>query len=291
MSQRPWNDVDDPGPPRELVGGLRLRLLLGGRLSQTGWGLLAFGLLLLQWRGTLIDFDAVLVFRGDLVQHEARVVESSTSDFSVNEDRVYETTFTWDAEGDTQTDHSWGYEEHAPGAVVTVESPAARPTRARIAGERSGPWPLSAMALFAFFLVPGLLITLFGLTRGRRATQLLVHGSLAQGQLVKKHVGYTTSKGRSVVTYTFAFDDEFGEEQRAVITTHRVELISESEPEPLVYAPDRPERALLLNTLPSRPTPGPHGVEAGSHGTSLFLVLPTITVLGHGAVCLLRVLL
>lgn len=282
MPRSPWNEGGDSGPPRSIEPALRLRLCLEGVLGQVSFGLLAFGLLFAQIFGQWVDFDSFWVFRGELAQATGVVESSEYSNIDVNDQTMVRTRFQWGLEGaEPFSDVSWGTRVYTPGESVALEVASSDPARARIAGQRSSPMPLWTVLPIAPWGLVGLALSAVAIVRGLRRARLLRDGLLAEGQFERKRATNTTINNRRVIALTYTYEDESGATQECVAKTHKPELLSEDEPEPLIYDPTRPERALLLNALQGRPTITTRGVEAGRHGSLLFLVLPAIALLAN----------
>jgi hypothetical protein len=90
--------------------------------------------------------------------------------------------------------------------------------------------------------------------------------------------------GRTVYKLTFEFETGEGESCTATARTNAPEKFRE-QGEPLVYDPENPVRAVMLDNLPGTPHIGEDGhVYCRQPARALLsLVVPLATILGHGA--------
>jgi len=121
---------------------------------------------------------------------------------------------------------------------------------------------------------------------------LLKGGRLVTGRLVSKERTNTQINDQYVYRMTFAFQALEDEQSYQVVTkTHTPEALEDEEQERILYLPQRPEMALLLDDLPGSGQVGPQGdIQALDASPLKFLILPGLTLGGHGLVGLLLLL-
>jgi hypothetical protein len=147
-------------------------------------------------------------------------------------------------------------------------------------------WPEEDLSLFslvfvALFPLLGLVLALRGIPRGLRRIRLLRSGRPALGRLVDRRETNVTINDEPVIALTFEFTTEDGATARVVERTHRPQLLEDDAEEPLLYDPQWPERAALLDHLPGAPRVDSRGrlhVKLGPR-TVLPLLLPLVVII------------
>ena len=268
------NTLSLASPPRNLPFSLRLRVALGGFATMIGWLVLGLGLLpSLIFVGqselmTATRFDGPLrVTEGKILRHEWTTPMVGGADVV----RVYFEYTLGDAPMQGVS-YARGSVPDA-GSPVVVEYAAEDPHVARIRGMNTAPFP----AAVAFLLIVpgvGLLFLLCGLYRGRRNTYLLVHGLLAQGQLVEQAETNVTIHNKRVYRLTFVFIDEQKRRHQVRARSHRHQRLSEHSTEPVLYDPAS-KAAVLLDTIPGNPSAGGDGC---FHSASILEVLRVLVM-------------
>jgi hypothetical protein len=91
----------------------------------------------------------------------------------------------------------------------------------------------------------------WGIFQGFRQHQLLVHGLPAEGKLIAHETHRGSSNRRHHLT--FAFRTREGDDVATEVSVRSAARLTDDAQEPLLYDPDKPERALLLDELPGSP--------------------------------------
>ncbi len=279
--------------PRPVGITLTIRVMFGGVLSQLGWIFLGFGLVFVAAFQPGAGVAAIARFSGDLADGRGTVTAWRKLNLSINDQPVYETSYDFEgADGRRYAGASYETGSHRErGDVVAVQYRSDDPTVSRIQGMRSSPGGLGVSFVYVFPLI-GLIFVLFSIHRGLRARSLLANGLLARGTLRSKEPTNTTINNQRVYKLTFEFEADDGMTYQAVAKSHLPARLEDEAQERLMYDPRRPSDAVLLDELPARPrlTRDGHVVADGAGQTVLALlnlVVPALTLLGHGAYYLL----
>jgi hypothetical protein len=292
MNARSISDLLSP-PPRSVPLSVRLRVLFGGFSNQFGWLFVGFGMIFV-WVFTLnADFASPLLFLLP-TQTTVGVVEGvERTNASENDVTVYSVDYVFfDRSGAQHRDTSYSTGNPAIGSRVTVEYLSMRASISRVMGMRRAPFgPFAAFAML--FPLIGLAFLSSGLKQGLRANRLLAKGRIAHGTLISSQPTGATINNRPVIKLTFAFKSYEGTEWHAIAKTHQPEDLRDEQEEPLLYDPHLPSEAVLLDDLPGSTTFDPSGQlePAGIWETARTLILPALTVLGHGTYLLISSLL
>lgn len=142
--------------------------------------------------------------------------------------------------------------------------------------------PLFARLMVLLFPAIGLGMIYVGLSKGLRALRLLTHGIPASGRLVREEATSVQINDTPVIAMTFEFKTVDGRTARCVAKTHLTRDLKDDAEEPLVYAPEDPTVAVLLDDLPGKPRINEASVVRSREGWVWhLLLLPVGTLLMH----------
>jgi hypothetical protein len=271
---------------RRVSQAVRAQLLAGGVISQVGWLLFGFGLIFV-W-GFLAQAESPLGsgLDSDPATARGQVVRIQETRASENDTRIWAVHYRFRDEKD-RAHEGLSYASGTrlqPGSEVTVEYNADDPKTSRIEGLRTAPFS-AFMWFVAIFPLIGWGMVVAGLLRGRRHLRLLKTGRVAHGALVDKQPTNTRVNNQRVYKLTFEFQTPEGDTIRTVAKTHQPEHLEDESSEPLLYDPVKPWRACMLDAMPGRPRVGRDGRIVLGAPTRLIavLILPSLTIVGHGA--------
>jgi hypothetical protein len=270
-------------PPRPVPGPLKIRVLFGGFLSQFGWLFCAFGMVFVLVFDPGAGVAELFAFRAGTETIEGRTTGYDATSLSINDVRVYETTYSFD-HPDAGTVHGVSDETGSwvePGQRVSVEYARSDPARSRIAGMRSNPGGLGTVFIFIFPAV-GLTLGLVGFRTGRRRVELLSNGLVTRGTLLTSERTNTRVNNRPVMRLTFEFEADNGATYQTVAKTHQPWGLEDEARELLVYDSRDPSRASMLDVLPCQPRFDERGnLEASLPGlpSAVYLLLPGLSAL------------
>jgi hypothetical protein len=241
--------------PRHVPLFLRMSLLWGSMVQLIGWVFVGVGLLVSAIFLPQTDLS-VVTFPSEPSLAAGRVTGIRATNATINDRPVMEITYEYTLDnGDRWRDRSYvtGAElALGEGSNVAVEFDPAQPDRSRIQGTRRAPF--GPFVLFVvIFPVIGVVIVLAGLPRGVRQVQLLRSGRPARGRILDVRATNVTINDQPVMELTFEFTTEDGARVRAVDRTLRPQVVEDDEEEELLYDPQRPHRATLLDHLPGSP--------------------------------------
>lgn len=283
------------GPPRHLPLLVRMRILFGGALNQIGWLMFGFGMVF-YWAFCMnSDLTGWYTFRGAPTTSGV-VTRCEKTHFSEGggEDTpgtpIYAHRYEFALGGQKYQGVSYSVgRESLLGMQVTIEYRAGNPARSRIEGCRSAPFGPGVMFVLLFPAIGGCLI-MVGSRGARRTLRLLVHGKQAVGTLKSKEPTNVEVNKKTVYKLTFEFQDEQGATYDVVAKTHNTARLEDDPREPLLYDPAYPQSASLLDHLPGSPKIDAMGsIQIDSVGRALLvMILPALSIFGHGTYALLR---
>jgi hypothetical protein len=210
---------------------------------------------------------------------------------SENRSRVRAVSYSFRAGDGTQrtgTSYTTG-SPPALGDMATVEFLPDHPAVSRIQGMRRAMF--GPMVLFVLiFPAIGLLLAGFGFRSRRSVVRVLVDGRLATGTLVGRERTNVSVNNQPVIALTFEFTADDGRRHRVVARSSQPAELSDEAQETLLYLPERPEQATLVDDLPASVLADEMGeLRPASPGqVALALAIPLITVLSNAACAVAR---
>jgi hypothetical protein len=262
-------------PPRSVPLSLRILNYFNGG-AQFGWVFFDIGMLFCGFFADNADFS-FLTFHAD-AEARGRVTRVESTAASENKQPVRALVYEYSVAGRTLTGTSYVTGQNLPeGAEVTVEYEESTPERSRISGMRRAlfsPWA----AFVVIFPLVGFVIMTACTAGGVRRNHLLREGILTTGKLLRRERTNVSVNKRPVWKLIFEFTDRTGQRQETEVRTAMPSLLEDDAREPLLYDPNDPSTACLLDEAPSRPR-----FEAGQLAGRPFaaiaaLIVPSIVV-------------
>jgi hypothetical protein len=277
-------------PPRQVPSSIRCQLLFGGFSNQFGWFFFGFGLIFFWVFAANADLLSAVYYRGDLETVTGKALYSEKTSASENRTRVYANHYSFVYGGVEYNGISYATGDYfSGGEQVTVEFPNGRLDLSRIQGMRRSIFGTAAIFVVIFPAV-GLGFIAFGLVGGIKANRLLTNGKLGMGRLKLKEPTNTRINHQMVYKYTFEFNDEIGRNHNVVSRTHIIGVLEDEQEERLLYDPNNPSYAVMMDSLPASPAIDSMGniVDAKPLRGLLVLIAPGISIIGNGAYLLLK---
>ncbi|HEX6178719.1 MAG TPA: DUF3592 domain-containing protein [Thermoanaerobaculia bacterium] len=250
--------------------------------SQIGWFLLAFSSIFVWVFVGNADLSFV-TFRGEVAKAVAQVTKVEETNASEDDTKVMATHYQYSVAGQpfSGVAYSTGSSKSV-GERVEIEYKPATPAQSRIPGMRRAMF--SPFVLFVLiFPAVGAAFVYAAFRVGRRRNHALEHGLLAAGRLVEKNPTNMTVNDRPVWEMVFEFTARDGQKHRATANTTDAERLEDEHTEPLLYDPEDPSRAYVLDEAPARPEVNDVGELLGRPAAYARLVLPAIVILGNAA--------
>ena len=267
------------------------QVLFGDMLTQFGWFFFGFGMIFFWAFAMNSDLASIRSFRGPLETTPGIVTDSRGMGASENGAEVYAYHYSFTGPDGIKYEgvsYSLGSRMNK-GHMATIEFPKGGPAKSRIQGMRTAPFGAWA-ALVTVFPGVGLAFVLAGTWNGAKAIRLLAHGQPALGKFTSKIATNFKVNDRTVYKLTFVFPAEDGYSYETVAKSSMPETLEDGTEKPVLYDPADPRKAVLLDNLQGAPTVDESGrIRAGSAGkAALVLILPMVTIIGHGAYMCVR---
>lgn len=264
-------------PPRRVPFSLAIVNALNG-LAQIGWFVLGFGSIFFWAFVGNADFSFITM-RGAMTRVTGvveRVVDTRASE---GRRRIRANHYEYSVAGNTMRGVSYSNDSSlSSGDPVEVEYSVGAPEKSRIVGQRRalfGP----AIGFVSIFPLIGLLLVVFATRWGSRRARLLRDGVLTTGVLKTKRPTNTTVNNRRVFELIFEFTARDGRKCTATARSSMPDKLEDEREEPLLYDPQNPETAYMLDDAPSRPQfDESGGLQARPVAALLSMILPAIVI-------------
>jgi hypothetical protein len=262
-------------PPRHVPLSLRVANMFNGA-AQLGWGVFGFGMIFF-WVFTWNADFSFINFRGPFVQAIGRVTGVEATGASENRRQIHAQHYQYSVAGATLHGTSYTMDDVVPsGQPVMVEYKAADPARSRIVGMRRGMFGPFVLFVLIFPAI-GLAILAGATAIGVRRTYLLRCGVFTTGVLKSKTPTNMEVNDRRVFALTFEFTGRNGRHHEVTAKSSQSAKLEDEAQEPLLYDPDDPSKACLLDDAPARPRMEMNGDLVGRPVAAMAsLILPLI---------------
>ena len=271
------------GPPRPVPWPIRASAMFGGAISQFGWLWLGITMVFVWFFGGMTSFNGLLFLVLDVDTAQGVVSTIGTTSASENETPVYANHYAFRVERLEEDFNGISYTTGRPfseGESVTIEYLGAYPDISRIQGARSGTFSWWVLCIVGIFPLVGIVFVALSLVSGFKSNRLLSHGNVALGTLISKEPTNTRINNQTVYKLTFEFTTDTGQRCEATARSHQPYALEDEPQEQLLYDPQNPENAVLLDNLPGEPDIDEFGnIQVANMGRSMrALVLPVAVV-------------
>ena len=275
-------------PPRAVPFSLSLLTSLNGAV-QVGFAVLGFSSIFFWVFAANADFSS-LTFKaahGRVTGTVTRVVDTSASQ---NRSRIHANHYEYSVAGKSfeGVSYSSGGDSVQQGDRVLVEYFENDPQTSRIAGQRRKMFSGGAAFVVIFPLI-GLGFIWGGVRWGNRRARLLRDGVFTTGVLKSKRPTNTRVNNRTVYVLEFEFTARDGRRCTAKARTSMTERLTDEREEPLLYNPEKPEDAVMLDEASSRPRFDETGALVARPVAALFaMVVPALVIAANTLVLLMK---
>lgn len=227
-----------------------VRLLFGGIFNSIGWFFLVIGLIFTYVFDIPGTIDGFVNFQGELAEAKGVITGTSATNFSENNQVVYEVHFKFrENNGETLENYSFSVDPPAEGDEVIIEYNPANPYYSRVQGLRFSQAPIWISFILIFPLI-GLIFVLINMAKGAATIGLIRKGLLTSGVLKSKSKTAMRVNNQPVYKLTFEFQARDGRRYSCDAKTNYPANLEDEERERILYNPDNPDKAVLVDSLP-----------------------------------------
>ncbi|OQX98817.1 MAG: hypothetical protein B6I20_10625 [Bacteroidetes bacterium 4572_117] len=236
---------------RNISIGLKLKIWMSDVLTIIGGGFLLLGLPAMF---AFIPFSSVFSpgFSDTDPIIEGKIIEVNRTGASINDQSVYEYVFAYnppDGGNYEGVGYSTGciYEVDAQVEIIYKRN---QQEISKAKNLRTSSFPIWISFFVLIFPLVGAAMLYFSTKKAINAIYVLKIGEIAYGKFLNKEPTNTTVNKRRVYKYTFEFTAKDNKVYQAIAKTHLYERLEDEDVEKLVYDPDDPENAVLLDAFP-----------------------------------------
>jgi hypothetical protein len=233
---------------------LRIRLLHNfGRTSFIiGFLFGLIGLVLVLLFSSRLNWKLLLAGRNDFIQANAVITESVETDYSANNQSLYEFHYRYLPEGEIPQYGSFlEYTgTYRVGQEIRIEYLADSPGISRFSGTDRRNFDQIMFLAGIVCLLAGFLFLYPSIRKTHRERKILMLGLPAKGRLI--HAEPTNLKVNEQTVYKLTYEYPTGpnKSQKFSLRSHLIRNLSEEHFENLVYDPRKPSSAVIIDTLP-----------------------------------------
>ncbi|MEK6375905.1 MAG: DUF3592 domain-containing protein [Acidobacteriota bacterium] len=267
-------------PPRPVPFSLSILNSLNA-IAQIGWAVFGFGMIFFWGFVTNADFSFI-TFRGARSNTSGVVTRISDTSASEGKRRIRANHYQYSVAGRTFDGVSFSNRgEVSEGDRVNVEYRVDSPEQSRIEGQRRKMFS-AGVAFVTIFPLIGLGLLIGAMRWGSRRARLLRDGVLTTGVLKAKRPTNTTVNNRRVFELDFEFTARDGRKHLAKARSSITDRLEDERQELLLYDPEKPEDAVLIDDAPSRPKLDETGGLAPRRVAAvLAMILPALVIAGN----------
>ncbi len=198
-----------------------------------------------------IDFVSPFHFGDETKQTDGTITDVFSTNASIDDRnvRAYHFTFTYNGTAYNNISYSTSA-RYTKGSAVNVEFEPDHPLIARIEGMDMKPFGLELIFVY-LFPVTGLCFIVVAFRKKLRNIHALRYGHMTRGRLVNKTDTGAVINNRHVIDCHFTFKDMNGNEFTAIGSTHKPELVEDEAEERIIYDPDDPANAVVVDAMPA----------------------------------------
>ena len=236
---------------RSIPIGIQLKIWIGNFVTIIGLGFLIMGL---PFSFVFISFSSFFApsFSENDPTCKATITEVISTNSSINKTRVYEYKYEYQADGGRNYS-GFGFStgrSFDKGNEITVHYKADKPELSEANDLRTSEFGGGPTLFVLIFPLVGLIMLVFSTTKAIKQINILKIGELTDGKFLFKHPTNTKINNQTVYELTFEFTASDGQVYKAVARTYQVYRLEDEKLEKLVYDPDMPTNAVLLDALP-----------------------------------------
>ena len=274
-------------PPRRVPISLRVVNFFNAG-AQIGWGVFGFGMIFF-WAFTWNADYSFLTFLGSHSKVLGRVTAVEDTGASENKRRIYAHHYEYSVAGVDYKGTSWTKEQELePGTLADIEYDEGNPAHSRIVGMRRGQFS-PAVLFVVIFPAIGLALLIVFTRIGMKQNDLLRDGVFTTGVLKSRRPTNMTVNKRPVFELLFEFTARDGRKCEASARTTDPSRLEDEAREPLLYDPENPSKAYVLDEAPARPKVEMNGDLVGRPGVAIAsLILPGIVTTAHALLFLVK---
>ena len=241
---------------RHIPFPLQVKIIFGDVLAFIGWIFLTIGILFSSIFLSMSDFSDWR-FKKDSPKTQAVITQIEYSNASENKRPILEYHYEFtDLQGVKQSGVSYGFEgKYDIGDEATAIFLEKKPSYSRIENLRKEPFGQFTLFVLIFPLI-GALFLFFSIPKALKKIRVLREGVLGEGNYLRMEPTNTTINGRTLMRLFFELQvgNKTYETYTQTHLDHQIRKLTDGTPKKLLYLPQNPEKAVLLDGVTGNPT-------------------------------------
>ncbi|GAB4126755.1 MAG: hypothetical protein OHK0045_06330 [Raineya sp.] len=268
---------------RQIPFALQIKIIFDDVISLIGWIFLTIGVLFSSIFLSMSDFSEWR-FKKDSPKTQAVITQIEYSNASENKRAIFEYHYEFnDLQGIKQKGISYGFQGiYNIGDEATVIFLEKNPSYSRIENLRKSPFGQFTLFVLIFPLVGGLII-FFRIPQAINKIRVLREGVLGEGNYVRMEATNIRINRQTVMKLFFEL--KLGNKTYETYTeTHldrQIRKLTDGTPKKLLYLPQNPQRAILLDNVAGNP------IFQADGSVAYYPLFPSILYLLFPLTCLL----
>jgi hypothetical protein len=238
--------------PRQVSRQLKAKIIFSSPKAWIGLIFLSVGLILTAVFVPMSDlnFSNPLDSSPSVTTGTVHTIEETSA--TENKKRIYRFDFDYFVDGVPHYANSYyrGDPGLRPGDQVEVQYDKTNPDFARITNFRMAPFNGDTFLLLLVFPFVGLILLLRAVLHGKKNITLVRTGYITTGKVISKVATNSRVNKRRVYKVDFEYTGTDGMTRQGSVRTHLPERLEDEENEQLLFNPDRPDDAVMLDALP-----------------------------------------
>lgn len=235
---------------RKLSFRTKLGLIISSFIPVFGLIFFAFGCMMFFLELSQADKNEVRLLFGK-TETKGKIVAIEKTDETEYYQTVKKYTYSFDFEGRTYTGTSYDWEKkNKKNDIVTIQFKKRKPEISHMKGARRTKSSAKILFFAAIFPTVGFLIILISTLKVFRQIKIIEYGKIAYGTIYKITKN-SFVKGKPIYSAHFNFKADDGKRYKTIASTREIEKLKDEEKEPILYMPENPKNAILVDTLPN----------------------------------------
>lgn len=234
---------------RNLSFWIKLRVIFGGVLVFIGLSFTIMGLVILIPLASTVNYSSLKISKNSPIT-SGQLIDISPTDSYVNDVPVYKYSYEYSVRNKKYTACSYktGKDEIKNFKVQYVED---SPEISIIEGMKSNTFPMWIFFLIGFFPIIGVFMLLGGFIKRLMYLRILQIGKITFGVFDRMEATGARVNEQQVYKLFFNYVAEDQKVYKAFGETHKTHKLQDEQFEPLVYNPENPDEAIMIDGLPN----------------------------------------
>ena len=233
------------GNKREVSLLLRLKILFGGSIIQTLYGVFSFLMLFVIVFVNQADFSDFTLNSNTTMK--GYITNTTKTNSRINKQYVFAFDYTFLVNDKVYNGTSFSTDTPKNNEVI-IEYLAKNPQNSRITDMRQKTFPFY-VSFIAIFPIVVLFILFFGLKKNLKAISLMENGEIGCATFLRMEGTNVRMNNRQVMRVFYEFEDKNGKKHTFSFKSHEPEKITDEAQEMLFYDVNNPKNNVLKDSL------------------------------------------